>query len=56
LALQVWTTNIQGLTKMVTRIQVAWQVKDCKRVGEEMIPQRHMAAVPQAFAMEASGD
>lgn len=33
-ALKVWTTHIKGLTKMVTRIQVAWQVKDCRRTNQ----------------------
>jgi len=28
-ALNVWTTNLRGLSKMVTRIQVGWQVRDC---------------------------
>jgi radical SAM superfamily enzyme YgiQ (UPF0313 family) len=28
-ALQVWTTELKGLTKMVTRIKTSWQVRDC---------------------------
>jgi radical SAM superfamily enzyme YgiQ (UPF0313 family) len=28
-ALKVWTTNLKGLTKLVTRIQLAWQVRAC---------------------------
>ncbi|MDO9091246.1 MAG: cobalamin-dependent protein [Rubrivivax sp.] len=28
-ALSVWTLRIKGLTKMVTRINVAWQVREC---------------------------
>ena len=28
-ALQVWGTQIKSLSKMVTRINVAWQVRDC---------------------------
>lgn len=28
-ALQVWTCHLKGLTKMVTRIRVAWQVREC---------------------------
>ena len=28
-ALAVWTLHIKGLTKMVTRINVAWQVREC---------------------------
>jgi protein involved in polysaccharide export with SLBB domain/radical SAM superfamily enzyme YgiQ (UPF0313 family) len=30
-ALEVWTTSLKGLTKMVTRIKVAWQVHTCRR-------------------------
>ncbi len=32
-ALSVWTLHIKGLTKMVTRINVAWQVRSCQRAG-----------------------
>jgi hypothetical protein len=35
-ALEVWTTSLKGLTKMVTRIKVAWQVHQCERVRPEM--------------------
>jgi radical SAM superfamily enzyme YgiQ (UPF0313 family) len=28
-ALRVWTIELKGLTKMVTRINVAWQIRDC---------------------------
>ena len=28
-ALAVWTTDIKGLSKLVTRIKVDWQVRDC---------------------------
>ncbi len=31
-ALQVWGTEIKSLTKMVTRIKVAWQVRDCSPI------------------------
>lgn len=33
-ALSVWTLQIKGLSKMVTRINVDWQVRRCERVGE----------------------
>jgi radical SAM superfamily enzyme YgiQ (UPF0313 family) len=33
-ALRVWTTNLKGLTKMVTRIQIVWQVRECRCVAE----------------------
>jgi hypothetical protein len=33
-ALKVWTVELKGLTKMVTRIKVAWQVRDCVGVGK----------------------
>jgi radical SAM superfamily enzyme YgiQ (UPF0313 family) len=29
-ALSTWTMHVKGLTKMVTRINVAWQVRDCR--------------------------
>jgi len=34
-ALKVWTPTLKGLSKMVTRIKVAWQVHQCMRVGRE---------------------
>ena len=30
-ALKVWTTSLKGLTKMVTRIQMSWQVRKAER-------------------------
>jgi hypothetical protein len=33
-ALRVWSTQLKGLTKMVTRIKVAWQIRDCRRAAE----------------------
>ena len=42
-ALKVWTTDIKGLTKMVTRIQVAWQVRDCKPTQGKLITQPPLA-------------
>jgi hypothetical protein len=37
-ALQVWGTEIKSLSKMVTRIKVEWQVRDCAPVcGNTMI-------------------
>ncbi len=32
-ALDVWTTDIKGLTKMVTRIKVAWQVRKARPIS-----------------------
>jgi len=32
-ALNVWTVELKGLTKMVTRIKVAWQIRDCAPAG-----------------------
>jgi radical SAM superfamily enzyme YgiQ (UPF0313 family) len=32
-ALAVWTTHIKGLSKLVTRIKVDWQVRDCVPQG-----------------------
>jgi len=35
-ALQSWTDELKGLTKLVTRIQVVWQQRDCNFAGREM--------------------
>ncbi len=32
-ALKVWTTSLKGMTKMVTRIRMAWQVRQATRVS-----------------------
>lgn len=32
-AFAVWTTRIQGLAKLVTRIQIPWQVRECSCVA-----------------------
>jgi radical SAM superfamily enzyme YgiQ (UPF0313 family) len=32
-ALKVWTTGLKGLTKMVTRIRMAWQVRQARRMS-----------------------
>jgi hypothetical protein len=36
--LRVWTTDIKGLTKMVTRMKVAWQQRECRSDGQRAIP------------------
>jgi hypothetical protein len=36
-ALQVWTTDIKGLTKMVTRIQPTWQERMCVASGQKVM-------------------
>ena len=40
-AFKVWTPTLRGLTKMVTRIQMAWQIRNCSRlptgVGEQAV-------------------
>lgn len=33
-ALAVWTTHIKALSKLVTRIKIDWQVRECVPVGE----------------------
>jgi radical SAM superfamily enzyme YgiQ (UPF0313 family) len=33
-AFQVWTSDIKGLSKLVTRIQLAWQVRTCTPTAE----------------------
>jgi hypothetical protein len=48
-ALAVWTCSLKGLTKMVTRIQMAWQVRQPRRLGHVMAP------LPLAAAAAASG-
>jgi hypothetical protein len=42
-AFKVWTFTIRGLTKMVTRIQMAWQVRACLRVAIEEVSTRSAA-------------
>ncbi len=34
-ALKTWTESLKGLSKLVTRIQTAWQVRECRPVGRE---------------------
>ena len=34
-ALAVWTTHIKALSKLVTRIKVDWQVRECTRADQE---------------------
>jgi hypothetical protein len=34
-ASKVWTFTLRGLTKMVTRIQMVWQIRDCVSVKED---------------------
>jgi radical SAM superfamily enzyme YgiQ (UPF0313 family) len=36
-ALRSWTEELKGLTKMVTRIQVAWQERACRFIGENQL-------------------
>ncbi len=39
-ALKVWTTHIKGLTKMVTRLKVVWQVRECRPANREARPRK----------------
>lgn len=34
-ALDVWTPSLKGLSKLVTRIQTAWQVRQCRQLNRE---------------------
>lgn len=43
-ALNVWTCSLKGLTKMVTRIQMAWQVRQAIRLSEPTDEQYFQAA------------
>jgi radical SAM superfamily enzyme YgiQ (UPF0313 family) len=38
-ALQVWTPALKGLSKLVTRIKVAWQVHECRRINPVALPE-----------------
>ena len=38
-AYKVWTPTLRGLTKMVTRIQMAWQIRRCERLTESRLVQ-----------------
>lgn len=45
-ALKVWTCSLKGLTKMVTRIQMAWQVRHARRLSAaETMPAAEIAAI-----------
>jgi len=35
-AFQVWTADIKGLSKLVTRIQLAWQVRNCTPLASDV--------------------
>jgi hypothetical protein len=52
-ALQVWTASLKGLAKMVTRIKVAWQVRECERVSALAAADR---SAPAAFSDARFGD
>ena len=41
-ALKVWTESLKGLSKLVTRIQTAWQVRECHPLG------KHIYALPDS--------
>jgi hypothetical protein len=34
-AFQVWTPSLKGLTKLVSRLRVSWQVRECLSVGQK---------------------
>ena len=36
-ALKVWTIELKGLTKMVTRINVAWQIRECVPASQAQV-------------------
>jgi hypothetical protein len=42
-AFQVWTSDLKGLSKLVTRIQLAWQVRESAVTSE--VPRTAAAAV-----------
>lgn len=44
-ALNVWTTTLKGLTKMVTRVRTAWQIRQARRLS-----------AGQAFSAAAGAD
>jgi radical SAM superfamily enzyme YgiQ (UPF0313 family) len=47
-ALRVWTTTLKGLTKMVTRIQFAWQRRSATPVGRTLSPENDVAVAAAA--------
>jgi len=50
-ALVVWTTHIKALSKMVTRIKVDWQVRECVLAGNAKPPTSRRAAQGEAGAV-----
>ena len=44
-ALQVWTTSLRGLSKMVTRINLDWQIRSCEPCASELEPMAAMGAL-----------
>jgi len=38
-AVAVWTTDLKGLSKLVTRIRPEWQVRDCRVAAEICAPE-----------------
>jgi radical SAM superfamily enzyme YgiQ (UPF0313 family) len=51
-ALQVWTAELKGLTKLMKRIRVAWQVRECHFDRSENAYFRATAAAAGAFGGE----
>jgi radical SAM superfamily enzyme YgiQ (UPF0313 family) len=43
-ALKVWTPTLKGLTKMVTRIRMAWQIRHARRLAQQ---EHHVYAAAQ---------
>ena len=48
--INVWTSSLKGLTKMVTRVRMAWQIRHGKRVSE---PQTHLVMAHAAMSASA---
>lgn len=49
-AIRVWTMRVQGLAKLVTRVNLGWLARDCRRVHEPAA----MAAGATGFSPSAS--
>ena len=49
-AIRVWTMRVQGLAKLVTRVNLGWLARECHRVGESQASMATLTGPPKAFS------
>jgi radical SAM superfamily enzyme YgiQ (UPF0313 family) len=49
-AIRVWTMRVQGLAKLVTRVNLGWLARECHRVGESQTSMATLTGPPKAFS------